>query len=297
MNANTQPFQEADNSVAATLPHPVKRTYRGLGRSLLGGGLVGIIVAIVVLSPILSPFDPIKQELSERLQPPVFFGGNMLHILGTDELGRDILSRVMAGGRISLAIAALAVVGETLLGTFLGIASAHFGGNFDGLVTMAAEIQLAIPNILIIIIFLVVLGPSIVTLGLILAITGWVNYARTMRALALVEVAKDYTTAARALGASDMWIILRHLWPNVMPTLLVLATLSVGGVILTESALSFLGLGVQRPFPSWGRMVADGQAYLTTAWWLSTVPAMVIATVVFGLNLLGDGLRQMWKMD
>jgi peptide/nickel transport system permease protein len=132
---------------------------------------------------------------------------------------------------------------------------------------------------------------------LILALSDWVSYARTMRSRALVEQAREYITAARTIGASDMQIIRRHLWPNVLPTLLVLATLSIGGVILVESSLSFLGLGVQRPFPSWGRMVSDGQAYLTKAWWISGMPAAVIALTVFGLNLVGDGLRQIWKME
>jgi peptide/nickel transport system permease protein len=270
---------------------------RGAGKLVIGGGIVGLIFLVVVLSPWIAPYDPVAQSLRERLRPPVFAGGEIRHLLGTDELGRDILSRLMSGGRISLTIAALAVVGSTVLGTFLGLVGAYYGGKLDAVLTMVAEIQLAIPSILIIIIFLAVIGPSIVTLGLILALSDWVSYARTMRARALVEQARDYITAARTIGATDMQIIMRHLWPNVLPTLLVLATLSVGGVILTESALSFLGLGVQRPFPSWGRMVSDGQAYLTQAWWISGIPAAVIALTVFGLNLVGDGLRQIWKME
>jgi peptide/nickel transport system permease protein len=270
---------------------------RGAAKLVIGGGIVGLIVLVVVLSRWIAPYDPVAQSLRERLRPPVFAGGDIRHLLGTDELGRDILSRLMSGGRISLAIAALAVVGSTVLGTFLGLIGAYYGGKLDAVLTTVAEIQLAIPSILIIIIFLAVIGPSIITLGLILALSDWVSYARTMRARALVEQAREYITAARAIGARDMQIIRRHLWPNVLPTLLVLATLSVGGVILTESSLSFLGLGVQRPFPSWGRMVSDGQAYLTKAWWISGMPAAVIALTVFGLNLVGDGLRQLWKME
>ncbi|CAG0954560.1 putative D,D-dipeptide transport system permease protein DdpC [Anaerolineae bacterium] len=270
---------------------------RGATKTLLGGSIVGLIILFVVLSPWIAPYDPIKQALSERLRPPMFFGGDLRHLFGTDELGRDLLSRVMSGGRVSLTIAALAVVGSTSLGTFLGLISAYYGGKLDSVLTMLAEIQLSLPSILIIIVFLVVFGPSIVTLGLILALSDWVSYSRTMRGRGLVESARDYIVAARAIGVKDWHIILRHLWPNVLPTLLVLATLSIGSVILTESSLSYLGLGIQRPFPSWGRMVSDGQAYITNAWWISTIPALVIGLMVFGLNLLGDGLRQLWKME
>jgi peptide/nickel transport system permease protein len=270
---------------------------RGMVKTIVGAILCGLVILLVAVSPWLSPYDPIKQVLTDRLHPPIFAGGAPDHLLGTDELGRDVLSRLMAGGRISLLIAALAVIGSTCVGSVLGLVGAFYGGKLDSFLTMLAEIQLSLPSILIIIVFIALVGPSVVTLGLILALSDWVVYARTMRGRALVEQAREYIMAARASGVKNRRIILRHLWPNVSSTLLVLATLSVGGVILTESALSFLGLGVQRPFPSWGRMVSDGQAYLTNGWWISTMPALVIASTVFGLNLLGDGLRQLWKME
>lgn len=273
------------------------RLPRGAVKALLGGTLVGLIVALTLVSPWVTPYDPNQQVLTARLRPPVLFGGDLSHPLGTDQLGRDLLSRLLAGGRISLAIGGLAVLGSTVLGGLLGLIAGHFRGAVDAVLTIAAEIQLSLPSILIILLFLALIGPNIVTVALVLSLSDWVLYARTVRSRAMVENAREYVLAARALGASDGRIIFQHLWPNVLPTVIVLAAVSLGAVILTESALSYLGLGVQRPNPSWGRMVGDGQQYLTNGWWLSTLPALTIGLVVLGVNLLGDGLRQLWKME
>lgn len=260
---------------------------------LLGTLLVGSVVGLVLLSFVYMPFDPNAQSLSDRLLPP----GQKGHLLGTDHLGRDVLSRLMAGGRISLAVAAVAIVVTNGLGTISGLAAAYYGRWVDAGLTMLAEIQLSLPSILIIIVFLALIGPSVLTVALVIALSDWVVYARTMRARALVEKERDYVTAARALGAGDAHIIFRHLFPNSLPTLIVLSTAQLGSVILLESALSYLGLGVQRPNPSWGRMVADGQAYISNGWWIALVPALTIGIVVLGATLLGDGLREKWKME
>lgn len=274
-----------------------RRLPRGTLKAVAGGGLLALVVLLTLASPWLTPYDPNQQLLTARLRPPFLFGGDVAHLLGTDQLGRDLLSRLLAGGRISLTIGALAVLGSTMLGTLLGLTAGHFRGAIDAVLTVAAEIQLALPSILIILLFLALIGPSIVTVALVLALSDWVLYARTVRARAMVETVREYVVAARALGAADARIVFRHLWPNVVPTVIVLAAVSLGGIILTESALSYLGLGVQRPNPSWGRMVADGQQYLSNGWWLSTLPALTIGVVVLGVNLLGDGLRQLWKME
>lgn len=269
----------------------------GMWKALLGGSVVGLIVLITVVSVWASPYDPNVQTLSARLRPPVFLGGDLTHILGTDNLGRDLLSRLMAGGRISLLVGVSAVLMSCSIGIVFGLTAAYYGHWLDAILTMAAEVQLSLPSILIMIVFLAVIGPSVVTVALVLALSDWVIYARTIRAKVLVEKAKDYVTAATAMGAGDRRILFRHLLPNVFPTLMVLGTVQLGAMILFESALSYLGLGVQRPNPTWGRMVGDGQPYLLNGWWLSTLPALVIGVVVLGVNMLGDGLRALWKME
>lgn len=279
----------------ATMSKPLMKP--GMGKALVGGVLVGVIVVAAVMSIWASPFDPNAQTLSARIRPPVWMGGDTSHLLGTDHLGRDLLSRLMAGGRISLMIGASAVLMSCCIGILLGLTGAYYGKWLDSVLTMAAEVQLSLPSILIMIVFLALIGPSVITVALVLALSDWVIYARTIRAKVLVEKEKDYVVAARALGASDRRILFRHLLPNVFPTLMVLATVQLGAMILFESALSYLGLGVQRPNPTWGRMVGDGQPYLQNGWWLSTLPALTIGLVVLGANMLGDGLRQLWKME
>jgi peptide/nickel transport system permease protein len=283
-------------SVLRTATHR-RRLPRGAGKVIAGGSILTVVAAACFLAPWLTPYPPNAVDLQARLMPPFFAGGNLGHLLGTDELGRDILSRLMMGGRTSLTIGLLAVLVSTLLGSVLGLLAGYFGRLWDAIVTIAGEIQLALPSMLIIFFFLAVIGPNIITIALVLALSDWVIYARMVRARTMVERARDYVAAAKVLGAGHGRIIAYHLWPNVMPTILVVAMISLGGVILSESALSYLGLGVQRPWPSWGRMVADGQQRLQAAWWIAVCPASAIATVVFFTNLLGDGLRQLWKIE
>ena len=203
-----------------------------------------------------------------------FLTGNMKHPLGTDNLGRDIMLRTMAGGRISLLIAALAVIGTAVLGSVLGVLSGYYGGVVDNIVGVLAEIKLTLPMMLIMVLFLSVLGPSIVTLTFVLAINEWVTIFRNVRAATLVEKKKEYVQSAKTMGASNARIIFRYILPNVLPTIIVLATLLISRVILSEASLSYLGVGLERPNASWGR-----------------------AFFAIGVNLIGDGLRKLTKME
>jgi len=260
---------------------------------IIGTLMIALVTAPVLVSFFWLPFDPNATEFSALLVPP----GWGEHLLGTDHLGRDVLSRLMAGGRVSLSVAVLAVIMTNSLGTVLGLLAAYFGRWLDWGLTLLAEIQLALPSILIILVFLALIGPSVLTLALVIGLSDWVIYARMMRSRAIVEGEREYVTAARALGASNTRIISRHVLPNVLPTLIVLTTVLFGSVILLESSLSYLGLGVQRPNPSWGRMVSDGRDYIVTGWWISLAPALSIGIIVLGATILGDGLRQRWKME
>lgn len=283
----------------ATLPAAGKAPKvrpRGAMKIWIGSALTGIVVIFVALSWII-PGDPNAQVLSERLLPPALLGGNTDHLLGTDQLGRDMLLRLMHGGRIDLAIGLLAIVLSTLLGTVLGLFSAFYGKVLDAILNIMVAVQLALPTILVVLLALAVLGPSILTMGIILALSDWVLYGRTVRARALAEKTREYVEAAKVLGYSDMRVIFRHLLPNVTPSIMVLATMSLGQMILFQASLSYLGLGVQRPHPAWGRMVSEGQAYLSDGWWISAIPGLLIGMVVLGLNVLGDGLRERWKME
>jgi peptide/nickel transport system permease protein len=261
------------------------------------GAILGIIVLSTLLSPWIGPYDPDAIALTERLRPPIGLGGDARHPFGTDQLGRDVLSRVLAGGRISLLVGTLAVLMSSTMGTVFGLVGAYYGKWRDAVLTMLAEIQLSLPAILIIILVLGVLGPNIVTVAVVLALSDWVVYARTVRGRVLVEQSKDYVSAAKTVGANDPRILFRHLLPNVFPTLMVVATIQLGTMILLESSLAYLGLGVDRPIATWGRMVADGQPYLRQAWWTSTIPGVAIGMVVLSINMLGDGLRVLWKME
>ena len=221
----------------------------------------------------------------------------VLHILGTDQLGRDMLSRIMVGGQLSLLIAFLAVLGSSVIGTIFGVISGYKEGVIDHVLGMVVEIQHSIPMLLIIVLILTLFGSSTTVLAIGLAISEWFTIFRQVRAKTLVQKNQDYILAAKVLGAKNSTILWRHLLPNVLPTTIVYTTLLIGTVILAEAGLSFLGLGVSRPFATWGRMVADGQASMDTNWWISTFPACFIAIFVIGVNLLGDGIRQVLRME
>jgi peptide/nickel transport system permease protein len=220
-------------------------------------------------------------------------GGASQYVLGTDNLGRDILARLLYGGRVSLALAASAVVLAASVGVAVGLAAGVLGGRLDSVVMRVADVQLAFPVIMLAIAIVAVVGTSPGALVSVLALSGWVLYARTVRASVLTIRQLDYVEAARTLGASDLCVVLLHILPNTLAPILVIGSSQFATMVLLESGLSFLGLGVQPPQPSWGAMLAEGRDYLSNAWWLATVPGMAISLVVLGANLLGDGLRDL----
>ena len=240
----------------------------------------------------LAPHSPTDQNITNALRAPCFFeGGTFEHLLGTDELGRDILSRMIFGARISLLVGFVAVVLSGFIGTCLGLVSGYFGGRIDSIIMRFVDIQLSMPYILIALALIGALGPSLRNIIIVIGITSWVDYSRVVRGEVLSIKNKEFVDLARIAGCSTFRIILKHILPGVANSLIVLGTLMLGRIIIFEAALSFLGLGVQPPTPSWGIMLADGRQYLTFAWWLATFPGIAIMMVVLGTNLVGDWLR------
>ena len=244
-------------------------------------------------APWLSPFDPISQDIGERrLKPPGFRDeAGRVHVLGTDHLGRDVLARVIHGAQPALLVGVAAVAISGVLGMAAGLTSGYFGGRIDDVLMRLADIQLAFPFILLAIAVIGVLGPSLGTIIAVIGVSSWVVYARVVRGAVLSLREREFVQAALALGSGDGRVVLRHVLPNVFTPWLVVATLDMARVIVIESALSFLGLGVQPPTPTWGGMLADGRVYISTAWWLATFPGLAILFTVLGINLFGDGLR------
>ncbi len=261
--------------------------------ALFGLVVVVVIVLTAVGAPLISPFDPIEQDLGDlRLKAPGFRdAGGRVHPLGTDHLGRDLLARVIHGARPALLVGFAAVAISGLIGMAAGLISGYFGGRTDDVLMRLADIQLAFPFILLAIAVIGVLGPSLKTIIIVIGVSSWVVYARIVRGAVLTLREREFVQAARALGGGDVRVVLRHILPNAFTPWLVVATLDMARVIVIESALSFLGLGVQPPTPTWGGMLADGRVYISTAWWLATFPGLAILVTVLGINLFGDGLR------
>jgi len=263
------------------------------------GAVFGLIMVLgvifsAVLAPLISPHDPILQDVEKRLIPPMGQeGADPRYLLGTDHLGRDIVSRLIYGAQISIVVSVSAVGLSAVLGTLIGLFSGFYGGKVDNIFMRIADVQLAFPFILLAIAIIAVLGPNLQNIILTMGITGWVIYARVVRAEVLSLREKEFITSVRALGGSNGRIIFNHLFPNVVPPIIVIVTLEMARMIIMEAALSFLGLGIQPPTPTWGGMLADGRVYLVTSWWLATFPGLVIMLVVLGINLLGNWLRDM----
>jgi peptide/nickel transport system permease protein len=259
----------------------------------LGLGLILAAAGCAAFPRALAPFDPAAQDTVQRLRPPGWRDpAGRLHLLGTDHLGRDILTRVVHGARVSLVIAVVAVAIAGTLGLALGLSAGYFRGWVDDAVMWVADVLLALPFILLAIALVAVLGPSVGTIIGVLGATGWVSTARVVRAQALSLRGRDFVDAARVLGSGHGRILVRHLLPNALAPAVVIAALEVGRMILLESALSFLGLGAPPPTPTWGGMLADGRVYLSSAWWLATIPGLAILLTVLGINLVGDWLRE-----
>ena len=248
--------------------------------------IVVIAVAAALVGPAISQYDPAAQELARRLEGP-----SLDHPFGLDELGRDILARILAGARISLLVGLAVVSVSSVIGMLLGSIAGYFGGRVDDVISRVIDVLMAFPGILLAIALVAVLGPSLTNVVLALSVIGWVGYARLVRGQALRAREFDFVQAARALGAGSGRIILRHVLPTAMPAVVVQATLGMAGAIIAEAALSFLGLGVQPPTPSWGTMLDAGRSHLFDAPHLTIFPGLSIALLVLGFNFLGDGLR------
>lgn len=258
--------------------------------------MILVLLAVTGAFPALfAPYDPYAASLRERLAPPAWMeGGSSQHLLGIDHLGRDILSRLIYGARVSLIIAVVVVAISGIVGTVLGIASGYYGGLVDDFIMRIVEIKQAMPLLLVAMIAAMVFGQSFGLLVGVLAFWSWTGFARQVRTEVLQLRTREYVLNARVMGASTARIFVKHLFPGVVNTVVVLATLLVGSLILTESVLSFLGAGVPPPRPAWGSMISEGREFLSTAWWIATFPGIAIVLTVLGFNFLGDWLRDYW---
>ena len=281
---------------ATTLSTPTatrsSRAHRQRVRLALGAIPLLLFVLIAALGPLVVTYDPVTVRTGERLKGP----GEQLQDgsrawLGTDQVGRDLLAQVLQGARISLLVGISTVTAAGMIGLVVGVLSGYYGGVLDAVSMRLADVQLAFPSILLAILIAAVLGPSVANVIITLSLTRWVTFARVARAATLVTRERDFVTAARALGAGDGRLLGRHILPSTIPPLIVIATVEVGLVIIAEASLSFLGLGTPPDQPSWGLVVANGRAYLNTAWWISTMPGLALSLVVLAVGRFGDQLR------
>ncbi|TDC52760.1 ABC transporter permease [Jiangella ureilytica] len=270
-----------------------RRSLRGHTTGIIGTVIVVGMALAAIVGPWLLGIDPNAQELSDRLLPPWSQSGDgsTLHILGTDDLGRDVLARVLEGGRASLSVVALGVVVGCSLGMTVGITSGFRGGRLDIVLMRVVDAQLAIPLLISALLVATILGTGFMNTAVALGIASWAVYARLIRAETLKLRGLDFFEATVALGSSDRRLVFRHLIPNLISTVFVVASLEMGGLVVTESSLSYLGLGMQPPDASWGSMIRSAQPLITTAWWLAAIPGTAVMLVVLGFNLMGDWLR------
>lgn len=262
--------------------------------TLFAGVFLALLGLTAIFAPVVAPFDPNAQSLFMRNMPPLTTpeaGGSIPHLLGTDFLGRDVLSRLIYASRVSLAVGLISVLVSGTIGTLLGLLAGFYRGPVDDAIMRLVDIQMGFPSLLLALFVLYVVGGGVVNVIFVLAITRWMVYARVTRGLVLSYRENVFVEAARSTGCSDRRIILRHLLPNLLSPILVLATLEVAYMILTEAALSFLGLGIQPPQSSWGLSLSQGRQYITTAWWLVTFPGLAILLTALSLNLLATWAR------
>ncbi len=254
--------------------------------------LIILVTCLAVFAPWLTPFDPAQVNPLARLQPPMWMeGGSADHILGTDNLGRDIWSRIVFGSRISLIIGIGAVLFSGFIGATLGLLAGFYGGWINAIIMRIADAFLAVPTILLMLVFLAVVGPGLRTLIVVIGITSWVPYARVVRGEVLSIKEREFVKAAQAIGAKKKRIIFKHILPNVLSSFIIISGMNVATTIVLEASLSFLGLGVKAPAVSWGGMLSDGRQYVATSWWVATFPGIAITITVLGVIFLGDWLR------
>jgi peptide/nickel transport system permease protein len=283
------PLIDAPGTLPRTLLRRRVLAHKGL---LIGVGLLTLATFIALLAPLIAPHDPYAQDLAHRLIPPIWQEkGAWAHVLGTDNLGRDYLSRVLYGARISLLIGLAVMVISGLIGTILGLTAGYFGGRIDMAITFITTVRLAMPVILVALAVVATIGSSLLVVILVLGLLRWDRFAIVIRAATQQVRALDYVTAAQATGASTLRIIFGECFPNILPQLVVIATVEAANAILLEAALSFLGLGIQPPLPSWGLMIAEAKQYMFFSFWLIAIPGTALALLVFAINMVGDGIR------
>ena len=254
--------------------------------------IIVVLVLAALFAPLLAPHSPTEQSLPDKLRPPAWQeGGSMKHILGTDVLGRDVLSRLIYGARVSLTVAAAALLAGGGVGLALGILAGYAGGRVDSFIMRVVDATLTFPTILIALLLAVSLGPGLGTIAIAITVIIWARFARIVRGEVLGVKTRDFVALARVHGCSHVRIMVVHIVPNVLNTFMVLLTLNIGFVVIVEATLSFLGAGIPPPTPSWGQMVSDGRSHIASAWWLSVVPGGAIMLVVLAFNLFGDWLR------
>ena len=254
--------------------------------------IIAVLVLVAVLAPLIAPHSPTEQSLPDKLLPPAWeAGGSARHLLGTDVLGRDVLSRLIYGARVSLIVAAVALLAGGGIGLIVGIVSGYLGGRTDSFLMRTVDATLTFPTILIALLLAVSLGPGLRTIAIAITVLIWARFARVVRGEVLAVKARDFVALARVHGCSHLRIMAVHIVPNVLNTFMVLLTLHIGFVIIVEASLSFLGAGIPPPTPAWGSMIAEGRDFVTSAWWVSVFPGLAILLVVLAFNLLGDWLR------
>lgn len=259
--------------------------------ALLGGLIMAAVVVAAALAPLLAPMDPYEQVLDRALKPPFWSDGQHVFLLGTDHLGRDFLSRLIYGARVSLIVGVFAVLLSGGFGLLVGLLTGYFRGKADLIMMRAADLILSFPFILLALATIAIVGPSMRVLIVVMSLRIWVVYARVVRGEALRIRTMEYVQAAQAMGGSHFRILFRHILPNVMAPVIVIASLYLGRMIVIESGLSFLGLGVPPPTPTWGGLLSEGRTHMYNAWWIATFPGLAITFTVWGTNLLGDWLR------
>jgi len=270
---------------------PTARRRRGRRRPWFSGGVLTMFVLTGLVGPYVAPYRQGKIDLANFLAPPVLWGGSWKHPLGTDELGRDVLSRLIYGSRIALLVSLAVVVLAGLFGVAVAIVAGYRGGRLDAFLMRTTDASLAFPVLLFAIVWVGVFGPSTRNVIVILAVAFWPSYARVLRAEVLRVKTMDYVTMTRTMGGGGRWIVRRHILPNIVPTLLVLLSLQLGLAIVAEGSLSFLGLGVPAPAASWGGMLSDGRKHLSDGWWLPIMPGIALSITVLATNMMGDWLR------
>lgn len=279
---------ERERSIIFDLPRLLLKSPSGM----LGFAILMVVVFIAIFADVLMPCTPEEIDLFNMAQPPAWEeGGSIEHFLGTDILGRDILSRILIGSRVSLLVGVFSVMVAGLIGTVMGVLSGYFGGWLDSVIMRVTDAFHAIPLTLLAMVILTIMRPGVLTLVFVIGVTTWPFYARMVRSEVLGLKNMEYVKAARTIGTTGFQIMMKHILPNVIPTFIVVSTLSVASSILIEASLSFLGLGIQPPRVSWGVMLSDGRNYLATNWWMATFPGIAISVTVLGIMLLGNWLR------